>query len=491
MDFSAPELNDETAAREWLEAALWPAGPVCPHCGERSHITRLAGSSHRRGLHKCNTCNGHFTVTVGSLFARSKVPLYLWLRAIRYLAAGDTANPAAGLSTALELSAKTTLYMVQRVSAAVTAGTFPSILGPDEMVRLIRACRVLDSARGRRQVAAAVRAVPPANNSSGGRTPQAGETASHTGSTASLVFAGASQVMGERPAFESRRKHSPVVPVLNRSRQNVTGMLVSASAYLPGSPILNRLTARLQSASHMVLLIEVNSSAGANAAILRLLQHGVHSILSLHHSPSDEIAAECDRVDVPLVVLSPEAGRAEGAFYISCDNEAAGRLGADTFIAGKHANIAYIRGPPKLRSDEDRLRGLVHRLEECGGRLWAVDEGGLTYEDGYAAASRLVAAHTRPGALFCHNDLVAMGALDAVRAEFGLSVPNQVAVLGFGNLSMSSWPTYQLDTIEQPVEEMIDAALTLIQLSREDRDSRDRSELFAGRLLRRNTIRNA
>lgn len=475
MDFSAPELSDETAAREWLEAAMWPAGPVCPHCGERSHITRLAGDSHRRGLHKCNTCSGHFTVTVGSLFARSKLPLHLWLRAIRYLGAAETAKPAAGLSATLGLSAKTTNYVVQRIGAAVAAGTFPSIIGPDEMVRLVRACRMLDRAGGKRGGAAAA---PPAEDGKGRRATGGIKSAPHAGSPASLA-ARPAQGTEERPAFESA----------GRSRQEVTGLLVSAAAYLPGSPMLSRLIARLQSASRMVLLIEVDSSEEANAAVLELLHHGVHSILSLNHSPSDEIAADCSRADVPLVVLSPEAGRADGAFYISSDNEAAGRLGADALMSGQHVNIAYIRGPRKLRSDEDRLRGLVHRLEECGRRLWAVDEGGLTYEDGYAAASRLFTAHTKPDALFCHNDLVAMGALDAVRTEFRLSVPRDVAVLGFGNLSMSSWPTYRLDTIEQPVEDMIDAALTVIQLSREDRESRGRSELFAGRLLRRNTIR--
>ncbi|MBN9347725.1 MAG: substrate-binding domain-containing protein [Devosia sp.] len=475
MDFSAPELSDETAAREWLEAAMWPAGPVCPHCGERSHITRLAGGSHRRGLHKCNTCNGHFTVTVGSLFARSKVPLHLWLRAIRYLVDADTANPAAGLSAALELSAKTTSYLVQRIVMAVAAGTFPSIIGPDEMVRLVRACRTLDRSGGKRDVVVPALA---ARSAGGSKAPPLADGPASLG-------ARASHVMDERRAY----KHSPATEITNRGRQEVTGVLVSAAAYLPGSPMLNRLTARLQSAARMVLIVEVGCSEDADAAVLQLLHHGVHSILSLHHSPSDESAADCSRADVPLVVLSPEAGRAEGAFYISCDNEAAGRLGADALISGEHANIAYIRGPRKLRSDEDRLRGLVHRLEECGGRLWAVDEGGLTYEDGYAAASRLFTAHTKPDALFCHNDLVAMGALDAVRTEFRLSVPRDVAVLGFGNLSMSSWPTYQLDTIEQPVEDMIDAALTLLQLSHEDRESRGRSELFAGRLLRRKTIR--
>ncbi len=73
-DLANPIFHDETKAREWLEARVWPDGPVCPHCGS-GEATALKGSAHRPGLHQCNDCRGQFTVTVGTLFERSKIPL--------------------------------------------------------------------------------------------------------------------------------------------------------------------------------------------------------------------------------------------------------------------------------------------------------------------------------------------------------------------------------------------------------------------------------
>src|SRR6185437_12094307 len=81
LDILNPVFTDEDKAREHLERLTWPNGPVCPHCGECENVKRLEGRSHRKGLIQCNSCLGNFTVTVGTVFERSKVPLNKWLLA--------------------------------------------------------------------------------------------------------------------------------------------------------------------------------------------------------------------------------------------------------------------------------------------------------------------------------------------------------------------------------------------------------------------------
>ena len=79
-------FRDEEAARHHLEAIRWPNGPVCPHCGAVEMVKRLEDSSkHRPGLYKCYNCEGQFTVTVGTLFERSRTPLHQWFRAVYFL----------------------------------------------------------------------------------------------------------------------------------------------------------------------------------------------------------------------------------------------------------------------------------------------------------------------------------------------------------------------------------------------------------------------
>src|SRR5690348_5757652 len=81
-----PVFTDAYKAREALEAVRWPNGPFCPHCGSTSEsIAAVSGHKHRAGLYYCNACHGQFTVTVGTVIERSKIPLNKWWLAVHLL----------------------------------------------------------------------------------------------------------------------------------------------------------------------------------------------------------------------------------------------------------------------------------------------------------------------------------------------------------------------------------------------------------------------
>ena len=85
-NLQTPAFTDESAAREAMEAVLWPNGPVCPHCNSLEKIGKVEGKSARPGLYYCGACKSQFTVTVGTIFERSKVPLSKWWFAVHLLA---------------------------------------------------------------------------------------------------------------------------------------------------------------------------------------------------------------------------------------------------------------------------------------------------------------------------------------------------------------------------------------------------------------------
>lgn len=120
---SNPIFHDETKAREWLENHIWPDGPVCPHCGVQNYRA-LKGKSHRPGLYQCNEseCRGQFTVTVGTVFERSKIPLSKWLQAIFLLSASKKGMSSKQLSRMLELPYKTAWFMTHRIREAMRPG---------------------------------------------------------------------------------------------------------------------------------------------------------------------------------------------------------------------------------------------------------------------------------------------------------------------------------------------------------------------------------
>lgn len=118
-DLTDPIFNDEAAAREHLEAIRWPNGPFCPHCGETEKVKRLEGKSHRAGLHQCNSCREHFTVTVGTVMERSHVPLAKWVLAFHLMAASKKGMSAHQLHRMLKVTYKTAWFMAHRIREAM------------------------------------------------------------------------------------------------------------------------------------------------------------------------------------------------------------------------------------------------------------------------------------------------------------------------------------------------------------------------------------
>lgn len=114
-DFSRPEFHDPEKAREWLERELWPAGPVCPHCGVVNEATLMHGKSHRPGLYQCNACRKPFTVTVGTLYERSHIPLNKWLAATHLMMASKKGISSLQIGRLLGLSKKTAWFLMHRI----------------------------------------------------------------------------------------------------------------------------------------------------------------------------------------------------------------------------------------------------------------------------------------------------------------------------------------------------------------------------------------
>lgn len=132
-DITNPIYFDANKAREHLEALHWPHGPVCPRCGGLDRITKLAGKSTRPGVYKCNDCAKPFTVTVGTIFEDSKIPLNKWLLAFRLLNGGKKGFSAHELHRALGITYKSAWFMAHRIREAMSGDDAP-LGGPDMVV---------------------------------------------------------------------------------------------------------------------------------------------------------------------------------------------------------------------------------------------------------------------------------------------------------------------------------------------------------------------
>ncbi len=125
-DLIAPQFQDKDIARGYLEAIRWPHGAFCPHCGGTEKIYSMKGG--RAGLRKCGDCRKQFTVTVDTVFERSKVPLNKWLMAVHLICASKKGISAHQLHRMLGVTYKTVWFMTHRIREAMRDGN-PGIMG--------------------------------------------------------------------------------------------------------------------------------------------------------------------------------------------------------------------------------------------------------------------------------------------------------------------------------------------------------------------------
>jgi len=131
---SAAYFHDADAAREELERVLWPQGPVCPRCGGKERITAVKGG--RSGLLRCGPCKRQFTVTVGTVFESSHVPLNLWLQAVYLMCSSKKGISSHQLMRTLGVQYKTAWFMTHRIREAMKSGNLPPMGGAGAVVEV-------------------------------------------------------------------------------------------------------------------------------------------------------------------------------------------------------------------------------------------------------------------------------------------------------------------------------------------------------------------
>jgi transposase-like protein len=132
--FNEPRYNDPEAARAHLESVRWPRGPVCPHCGAVDRISKLGGKAHRPGVYDCGHCRDQFTVTVGTVFERSKIGLDKWLLAASLMAASKKGISSKQVERMLGVTYKTAWFMTHRLREAMKDSSGDMLGGPGKIV---------------------------------------------------------------------------------------------------------------------------------------------------------------------------------------------------------------------------------------------------------------------------------------------------------------------------------------------------------------------
>src|SRR5919199_3564322 len=130
--FNAPHFQSHEAARGWFEAQRWPDGPVCPHCGTIGRAYALK----RPGLYRCGepACRQDFTVTMGTVMERSKIPLHKWAMAFYLMASSKKGVSAHQLHRSLGIGYEAAWFMAHRIREAMRSGGLTGLIGGEGKV---------------------------------------------------------------------------------------------------------------------------------------------------------------------------------------------------------------------------------------------------------------------------------------------------------------------------------------------------------------------
>ncbi|MBV9877289.1 MAG: LacI family DNA-binding transcriptional regulator [Verrucomicrobia bacterium] len=252
----------------------------------------------------------------------------------------------------------------------------------------------------------------------------------------------------------------PRILLTNRSR--LVAIVIGEMSNPYYARVLEEFSRVLQEQGNQVLLCSVGHGEYVDDAIPSLAGYRVDGIITAHPILSEEAAEQCEKIGVPIVLFNGRV-RSNWVSSICCDNSAAGRDVADLFLKYGAKRFGYIAGGQETLANQDRSAGFINRLKESGISDIRSVSGNFRYEDGYQAALKLMEPKRPPQAIFCANDMMAFGAIDALRHEAGVRVPQEVMVAGFDDIPEAGWASYSLTTVRQEVGQMVQAAVPIFQ----------------------------
>lgn len=252
--------------------------------------------------------------------------------------------------------------------------------------------------------------------------------------------------------------------ILNSGSSEILGVVIGdlANPFYPY--LLEQLTRRLQAAGYTTLLFTVGVDESVDELIPLVMQYQVSALIVTSATLSSRLAQLCAAQGLSVILLNRTVPGAL-ASSVCCDNVVVGRMAAD--ILSGADRIAFVSGRADTSTNAGRRAGFEQRLAELAKGLHSIIEGEYRYDIAFSRIAERLRQPSRPDALFCANDIMALAALDAARAV-GLDVPGDLSVLGCDNIPAAAWPSYQLSTIAQPVSAMLDKVVECISEKRLD-----------------------
>lgn len=270
-------------------------------------------------------------------------------------------------------------------------------------------------------------------------------------------------------------------------RSNMVGVIATKFTIRNNPELVFTLSAALRDHGFGMLLLIVEADDAVGDILQQALEYPLDGLISCALMGVTDIDRFVRRgLAVVFFNRNVSAPRVD---CIATDHAQSSREVAEALHAAGHRRILCIGGPEGAPVSRARINGFVGRLTELGGTQVFTVAGNFSYDSGRQVFAKAVQDGARPDAVFCANDQLAMGVVDACRYDMGWRVPEDVSVAGFDDVEEAGRPSYDLVTVAQSGAEMAARAVELLLRRIVEPTAPEVTELVAGRLLRRGSAR--
>ena len=224
---------------------------------------------------------------------------------------------------------------------------------------------------------------------------------------------------------------------------------------------LERLSNSLQAKGYHVLIFMAGKNMQSlDDVVEEILDYQVDGIVAASVAMSSTLAERCKFAGVPMVLFN-RSQDLPSMSAVTSDNIAGGRKVAEFLISGNHKKIGYISGWEGASTQRDREAGFISCLANSGFTLHNRQVGNFVMEEAKEATRKMFSSDP-PDAVFVANDHMALAVMDTLRYEIGLKIPQDVSVIGYDDVPASAWPAYDLTTVRQPVNKMVQETVEIL-----------------------------
>jgi DNA-binding LacI/PurR family transcriptional regulator len=252
--------------------------------------------------------------------------------------------------------------------------------------------------------------------------------------------------------------------------------------------IFDLFTRKLQDHGLRPLLANLSGNSDPENAVAMLRQYNVDAVIVASSTVSQIFIDGCLAANIPLVHAFGKPRVNSAVHVVGADNVQGGKLAAETLLRLGYERVAFLGGPRTASSTVDRMKGFKAGLKAKEiSPVAEVFASSYSHEQGRQMMLSLLTS-AKLDAVFCGDDILAMGALDACK-EAGKTIPGDIGILGFNDIAMASWAAYDLSTIRQPIAKIIVTAVEQAIRRVSDHQRAPKPQQFACEAVLRSTLR--